>query len=169
MPETIRILTTGGTIDKVYFDAASAFKIGEPQVAAVLRDANITVPVKVTSLLRKDSLDITTRDRLVIRKNAADCPERMVVITHGTDTMVETARFLEGLSGKVIVLTGAMQPALFRGTDAIFNIGAAVTAVQILPEGVHIVMNGRVFPPDSVRKNREANIFEETENSREKG
>lgn len=169
MPETIRILTTGGTIDKVYFDAASAFEIGEPQVAAVLRDANITVPVKVTSLLRKDSLDMTAQDRLVIRKNAADFPERMVVITHGTDTMVETARFLEGLPGKVIVLTGAMQPALFRGTDAIFNIGAALTAVQILPLGVHIAMNGRVFHPDGVRKNREANIFEETGTSREKG
>ena len=160
MSEGIRILTTGGTIDKVYFDAASAFEVGEPQVLAVLRDANITVPVRVTSLMRKDSLDLTEEDRARIREAVKETRERMVIITHGTDTMVKTAIALKGIPGKVVVLTGAMQPALFRGTDAIFNIGAAVTAVQILPEGVHIVINGRVFDPVCVRKNREANVFE---------
>jgi len=160
MTEGIRILTTGGTIDKVYFDAASSFEVGEPQVLAVLREANITVPFAVTPLMRKDSLDMTEEDRIQIREAVAKTSERQVIITHGTDTMVKTARTLKGIPGKVLVLTGAMQPALLRGTDAIFNIGAAVTAVQILPEGVHIIMNGRVFDPDRVRKNREANVFE---------
>jgi len=160
MSEGIRILTTGGTIDKVYFDAASAFEVGEPQALSVLRDANITVPFSVTSLMRKDSLDLTEEDRVRISEAVRETPERMVIITHGTDTMVKTANALKGIPGKVVVLTGAMQPALFRGTDAIFNMGAAVTAVQILPEGVHIIINGRVFDPDHVRKNREANVFE---------
>lgn len=161
MTGSIRILTTGGTIDKVYFDAASAFQVGEPQVAAVLRDANTTVSCSVTSIMRKDSLDMTEADRLRIRKAVAEAPERLLIITHGTDTMVETAKALKGVPGKVVVLTGAMQPALFKGTDAIFNIGAAVTAVQTLPEGVHIIMNGRVFDPERVRKNRKDNVFEE--------
>jgi L-asparaginase len=161
MEDRIHILTTGGTIDKIYFDTRSAFEVGEPQVAAVLRDANICVPFAVTSLMRKDSLDMTEADRLLIRQRVVSLPEQRVVITHGTDTMVQTARALGGISGKTVVLTGAMQPALFRGTDAVFNIGAAITAVQVLPEGVHIVMNGRIFDPARVHKNRENNVFEE--------
>jgi len=160
MDETIRIVATGGTIDKIYFDARSTFEVGEPQAAAVLQDANINVPLAITSLMRKDSLDMTDEDRLLIRKTVAESSERMVVVTHGTDTMVETAKILKGIAGKVVVLTGAMQPALFKGTDAVFNIGAAITAVQILPEGVYIVMNGRVFDPDRVRKNPAAKLFE---------
>ena len=161
MDGKIRIVTTGGTIDKIYFDARSTYEIGEPQAAAVLREANVSIPLATTSLMRKDSLDMTPEDRIIIRRTVEESDERMVVVTHGTDTMVETAKALKGVAGKVIVLTGAMQPALFKGTDADFNIGAAITAVQILPEGVYIVMNGRVFDPDKTRKNTEAHLFEE--------
>lgn len=157
---TIRILTTGGTIDKVYFDQKSSFQVGEPQILEVLREVNVTVPYALTPLLRKDSLELTDADRQLIRRAAQDAVESRILVTHGTDTMVETARALQGLEGKIIVLTGAMQPARFRQTDAVFNIAAAFTAVQLLPPGVYIAMNGRLFDPDQVRKNLAANRFE---------
>lgn len=160
---TIRIIAAGGTIDKVYFDEKSAYQVGEPQVLEVLREANVTVACEVVSLLRKDSLEMTDDDRVRIREAVAADAHRHVVVTHGTDTMIQTARALQGLPGKTIVLTGAMQPARFRRTDAAFNIGCAVTAVQLLPEGVYIVMNGRVFRPERVRKNAERGCFEEVE------
>ncbi len=161
LDNAIHIITTGGTIDKVYFDEKSTYEVGGPQIEALLRDANITVPLSFTALMRKDSLEMTEDDRLLIREAVAAVPEKRVVVTHGTDTMVQTARRLKGVQGKTVVLTGSMQPALFRGTDALFNIGAAITAVQILPCGVHIAMNGRIFDPDRVQKNREDNRFEE--------
>lgn len=157
---SIRILTTGGTIDKVYFDQKSSFQVGEPQILEVLREVNVTVPYALTPLLRKDSLEMTASDRQLIRQAAEEATENRILITHGTDTMVETARALQGLAGKTIVLTGAMQPARFRQTDAVFNIAAAFTAVQLLPPGVYIAMNGRLFDPAQVRKNVEANRFE---------
>lgn len=157
---SIRILTTGGTIDKVYFDQKSSFQVGEPQILEVLREVNVTVPYALTPLLRKDSLEMTASDRQLIRQAAEEATESRILITHGTDTMVETARALQGLAGKTIVLTGAMQPARFRQTDAVFNIAAAFTAVQLLPPGVYIAMNGRLFDPAQVRKNVEANRFE---------
>jgi L-asparaginase len=157
----IRIFTTGGTIDKIYFDRQSEFQIGEPQISEVLKESNVAFDYEVTPLLRKDSLDMTDADRRLIRDAIAADPERLVVVTHGTDTLVLTARELTGIPGKVIVLTGAMQPAKFRMTDAVFNIAAAVTAVQILPEGVYIAMNGEIFDPARVRKNRKMNRFEE--------
>jgi L-asparaginase len=157
----IRILTTGGTIDKLYFDRVSEFQVGEPQIGEVLREAGVAFEYGVISLLRKDSLDLTDDDRRLIRAAVAAAPERHILVTHGTDTMIDTALALRGIPGKVIVLTGALQPALFRQTDAVFNIGAAVLAVQLLPEGVWVVMNGRVFDPERVRKNREENRFEE--------
>lgn len=156
----IRILTTGGTIDKVYFDQKSTFQVGEPQILEVLREVNVTVPYALTPLLRKDSLELTAADRQLIRQAAQEAVESRILVTHGTDTMVETARALQGLAGKTIVLTGAMQPARFRQTDAVFNIAAAFTAVQLLPPGVYIAMNGRLFDPDQVRKNVAANRFE---------
>ncbi|MBE0618011.1 MAG: asparaginase [Proteobacteria bacterium] len=159
---TIQIVTTGGTIDKIYFDAKSEYQVGQPQVADVLREANVTFPYEVISLLRKDSLEMTDEDRLQIREAIAASSHRQFVVTHGTDTMVQTARALVGLPGKTVVLTGAMQPARFRTTDAVFNIGCAVTAVQLLPEGVYIVMNGRIFRPGHVKKNVTLNCFEET-------
>lgn len=157
---TIRILTTGGTIDKVYFDQKSTFQVGEPQILEVLREVNVTVPYALTPLLRKDSLELTAADRQLIRQAAQQAVESRILVTHGTDTMVETARALQGLEGKTIVLTGAMQPARFRQTDAVFNIAAAFTAVQLLPPGVYIAMNGRLFDPEQVRKNVAANRFE---------
>ena len=157
---TIRILTTGGTIDKVYFDQKSTFEVGEPQILEVLREVNVTVPYALTPLLRKDSLELTDADRQLIRQAVEAADESRILLTHGTDTMVETARALLGIAGKTIVLTGAMQPARFRQTDAVFNIAAAFTAVQLLPPGVYIAMNGRIFDPGTARKNRALNRFE---------
>ncbi|MDZ7272150.1 MAG: asparaginase domain-containing protein [candidate division KSB1 bacterium] len=158
----IKILTTGGTIDKIYFDRKSEFQVGDPQIAEVLSEANVVVDYEIQQLMRKDSLDMTDEDRRLIRQAVeSDTAHRHFLITHGTDTMIETARTLQGIPGKVIVLTGAMQPARFRLTDAVFNIGCAFMAVQIMPPGVYIVMNGRVFYPDNTVKNVPLNRFEE--------
>lgn len=156
----IKIITTGGTIDKVYFDRKSEFQVGKPSIADILKEANVTFSYEVISLLRKDSLDITDEDRLLICSKVKSSVQNHIVITHGTDTMIKTAKALKAINGKVIVLTGAMQPAQFRFTDAVFNIGCATTAVQILPPGVYIVMNGQIFDPENVRKNQEQNHFE---------
>ncbi len=156
----IEIFTTGGTIDKIYFDAKSDYEIGEPQIAELLRDANLTVAYRVTSLLRKDSLELTDADRQKIRAAVAQSPAQNIVITHGTDTMITTGRALQEIEGKTIVLTGAMQPARFRFTDAIYNVASAITAAQTLPPGVYIAMNGQIFDPLKSRKNVELNRFE---------
>ncbi len=157
----IKIFTTGGTIDKIYFDQKSEFQIGDPQIVEVLKGANVTLDYEVSSLLRKDSLDLTDADRIRIHDAVSADSCRRFVITHGTDTMIQTAQALGDISGKVIVLTGAMQPARFRMTDAVFNIASAVTAVQLLSEGVYIAMNGRIFRPDRARKNVAMNRFED--------
>jgi L-asparaginase len=157
----IKFFTTGGTIDKVYFDSKSEFEVGSPTVLDVLKDANVAFESECESILRKDSLDISDSDRQLIRDRVIAEPNTKIIITHGTDTMPRTAEFLLGIPEKTIVLTGSMQPARFRLSDATFNIGAAVSAVQILPAGVYIVMNGRVFHPPQVRKNRELNRFED--------
>ena len=156
----IKIITTGGTIDKIYFDKKSEFQVGEPQIAAVLNEANVSVDYEVIRLLRKDSLDMTEEDRQLIYETIKSNPDRHFVVTHGTDTMLLTAKSLQTIPGKVIVFTGAMQPARFRLTDAIFNIACAITAVQLLADGVYIVMNGRIFDPDNTVKNVELNRFE---------
>jgi L-asparaginase len=159
--EPLLFVTCGGTIDKVYFDAKSEFEVGSPQVAGLLEEANVSVPCRILPVLRKDSLEMTDADREAIREAIAAQPERLVVVTHGTDTMIQTARVLSGLEGRTIVLTGSMQPARFRVSDAEFNLGTAVAAVQLLPSGVYVAMNGRVFDPARARKNVEANRFEE--------
>ncbi|MCD6582817.1 MAG: asparaginase [Desulfuromusa sp.] len=156
----IEIMTTGGTIDKVYFDAKSSFEIGAPQIGEVLHDANLTIDYRITPLLRKDSLDLNAADRKLIKEAVRESSATKIVITHGTDTMVKTAEYLQGIAGKTIVLTGSMQPARFRFTDAIYNIASAITAVQLLPEGVWIAMNGQCFDPKKSRKNVEMNRFE---------
>ena len=154
--------TTGGTIDKVYFDAKSDYEVGEPLIGEILQDAKVTFDFDVITLFQKDSLDLTDADRFVIVESVRECEDRRIVITHGTDTMVETARAIEEAeTGKVVVLVGALNPARFRSSDAIFNIGFAMAAVQTLDEGVYIAMNGHLFAPDHVRKNRVANQFEE--------
>lgn len=158
----LEIFTTGGTIDKVYFDAKSTFEVGEPQIEEVLREANLSIDYRLTSLMRKDSLDLTDADRSMIRAAVEKTPSQQIVITHGTDTMINTAKNLHDISGKTIVLTGAMQPARFRFTDAVFNIASAMMAAQILPAGVYIAMNGRIFDPLTTRKNVALNRFEDT-------
>ena len=126
----LQIFTTGGTIDKVYFDAKSSFEVGEPQIAEVLREANLAIKYTITPLLRKDSLDLTEQDRTDIRRAVLESSSCHIVITHGTDTMIDTGRALSGIPGKTIVLTGAMQPARFQLSDAVFNIASAIMAAQ---------------------------------------
>lgn len=157
----LHIFTTGGTIDKIYFDAKSEYEVGEPQIGEILREMNVQVQFTITSLMRKDSLDMNDADRALIRKAVAEASESRIVITHGTDTMTETARALADIPGKTMVLTGALNPARFRGSDAMFNIGGALIAAQWLPPGVYLVMNGRIFDGRKARKNRERNRFEE--------
>ena len=161
---SIRIITTGGTIDKVYFDAKSEFEIGEPLIGMILKESMVTVEFEVTPLMRKDSLEIDEADRKRILDEVLGARELAIIITHGTDTMSHTAQVLLAggavEAGKTIVLTGALNPARFRSTDAIFNIGMALAAAQIQPPGVYITMNGQVFQGDAVRKNREKNCFE---------
>ena len=160
MMDELLIVTTGGTIDKIYFDDKSDYQIGDPQIGTILRELGVTFRFGVIPILRKDSLHITDADRELIRATIAAQPARHVLVTHGTDSMVETARVLAGIEGKTIVLTGALNPARFRGSDAEFNIGCAVGAVQSLPAGVYIAMNGRIWDPAKVRKNVDANRFE---------
>ena len=156
----IKIFTAGGTIDKIYFDEKSDYQVGDPQAGSVLQLANVVLDYQVESIFRKDSLDLTDEDRAVLRKRVLEEDCSTVVITHGTDTMIETAKVLMGVPDKTVVLTGSMFPAQFRDTDAAFNIGGAVTAAQTLPPGVYIVMNGQVFDPLNARKNSEKKRFE---------
>jgi len=158
----IQFITTGGTIDKIYFDAMSRFEVGESQVEHILRDGLVRFDYEVLSLFRKDSLDMSDEDRSEIRDFIERDHGERYAITYGTDTMVETAAALEGLTGKVVVLTGALSPARFRTTDAVFNIGMAVAAVQVARPGVYIAMSGQIFHGNEVRKNRDRNRFEST-------
>ena len=158
--EDLLIVTTGGTIDKVYFDAKSDYQVGEPQIGRILGELGVAFRFHVIPLLRKDSLFIDAADRELLRATIAAQAERCVLVTHGTDSMVETAKVLGAVAGKTIVLTGALNPARFEGSDAEFNIGCAVGAVQSLPAGAYIAMNGRIWDPAKVRKNVDANRFE---------
>jgi L-asparaginase len=156
----VKVYTTGGTIDKIYFDAKSEYSVGLPQIREILEQVDAQVDFEVETLFQKDSLEISDSDRLFIAERVEKDPCSHILITHGTDTMVETARKLEGMPGKVIVLVGSLTPARFKGTDADFNIGFAMGAVQALPPGVYITMNARIFRPGEVRKNRTKNRFE---------
>ncbi len=159
----ILFITTGGTIDKIYHDARSDYEIGDPQVIELLTEANVTFDYQVLPLFRKDSLDITDEDRAVILDAVLRSDAERIIITHGTDTMVRTAALLEDVPGKVIVLTGSLAPARFKMSDAEFNLGMAVAAVQSLEPGVYVTMNGRVFEAGSVVKNPDENIFEDAD------
>ena len=156
------IFTTGGTIDKVYFDAKSHYQVGESEVSRILAEAHADVEARIVNLMAKDSLDLGEGDRTVIRRAVETAPERHILITHGTDTMAETARRLVDIPDKVIVLTGSLAPARFRASDAPFNLGMAIAALQTAAPGVWIVMNGRIFRGDRVWKNRDRNRFEAT-------
>ena len=156
----VAILTTGGTFDKIYFDANSEYSIGDPCITSILDEGNVTADFRIKSILKKDSLDITSEEREIIKKSVEECDEERIIIIHGTDTMVETAKHLEGIIDKTIVLTGSMQPARFRKTDAIFNSGFALGAAMSLEFGVYIAMNGQVFKSDNVKKNIDLGKFE---------
>jgi L-asparaginase len=157
----IGFITTGGTIDKHYFDTKSDYEVGPPQITGILRDARVHFEFEVESILNKDSLDMTDEDRRLVRATIEASPYSRIVLTHGTDTMIQTAQVLDGIEGKTIVLTGSMLPARFRTTDASFNIGLAIGAVQALPAGVYIAMSGRILDPHRSRKNYAAGVFEE--------
>jgi L-asparaginase len=135
--------------------------VGEPAIDEVLREANVTVPYQCKTILQKDSLDLTDEDRQKIYDTVEADPHRHIVITHGTDTMIQTAQTLKPLGrDKVIVLTGSMMPAKFKSSDAVFNIGGAIIATQTLSPGVYLVINGQIFDPDRARKNVDLNRFE---------
>ncbi|HQS68404.1 MAG: asparaginase [Novosphingobium sp. 28-62-57] len=155
----ILVLTTGGTIDKAYFDALSEYQIVESGIPAVLEQARVALPVRVMELMRKDSLELTDADRALIAAAVREAPETCVVITHGTDTMTETAKALADIPGKTVVLTGALSPARFAETDAPFNLGMAFATAQIAAPGVWIAMSGQVFDGLKVRKDRAAGKF----------
>ena len=155
----IDIFTTGGTIDKVYFDALSEYQIGATALPDILSENNVFVAHRVTQLMRKDSLELTDVDRAAIHDAVAASDADKILVTHGTDTMVDTARILSDIGGKTIVLTGAMQPATLRNSDAEFNVGFALAATQTLPPGVYIAMNGEVFDPAETQKDRSAHRF----------
>ena len=157
----IKVFTTGGSVDKGYSTRHSDFIVQEPQVGDILEDANVNLEYDIESLVMKDSLELSEGDRELIAARVEDDPCGRILITHGTDTMAETGRRLVSVKGKTIVLTGAIQPASFKRTDAHFNVGFAVAALQILPEGIYLAMNGSIFEPGQVRKNNESDRFEE--------
>ena len=156
----IQFISTGGTIDKIYFDALSQFEVGDSIATAILTDALVDFEYDVVALMKKDSIEMTEADRASIRSHIENESNTHFVITHGTDTMAETAKALEGIPGKTIVLTGALTPARFRTTDAVFNVGMAVATVQTAKPGVYIAMSGQVFDASRVQKNRKENRFE---------
>jgi L-asparaginase len=157
----IRILVGGGTFDKEYDEISGVLYFKETHVPEMLRRGRCRVDVAIETVLMIDSLLMADADRLRLAERCRDCAESQVVITHGTDTMVETARFLASrLTDKTVVLTGAMVPYAFGSSDGLFNLGSAISYVQVLPPGIYIAMNGTHFRWDNVRKNREAGVFE---------
>lgn len=155
----ILVLTTGGTIDKIYFDVLSDYKVGESVVAKLLQIGGVKRPFRIEEVTRKDSLELEDRDRALIRERVLAAPESHIVITHGTDTMTDTASALEGITGKTIVLVGALAPARFGESDASFNLGMAFATAQIAGPGVYISMSGSVFRADQVVKDRAKGAF----------
>lgn len=159
MAAPILVVTTGGTIDKQYFDALSEYQVADSMVTTLLKTARVTHPVRVVELMRKDSLELTDEDRARIQAVIEAAPEQHIVVTHGTDTMVQTAAVLAGMGARTIVLAGALAPARFAESDAPFNLGMALACVQVAPPGVYITMNGTVFEAGHVVKDRSRNAF----------
>jgi L-asparaginase len=157
----VRIFITGGTFDKEYNELTGELYFHDTHIHEMLTLARSRVDVAVKTLMMIDSLNMTDADRQKILQSCQDAAENHIVITHGTDTMAETARVLaRGINNKVIVLTGAMIPYKFGSSDGLFNLGSALAYAQSLPHGVYVAMNGKVFTADNVRKNRETGIFE---------
>ena len=158
----IRILVTGGTFDKEYNERTGQLFFRDTNVAEMLNLGRSRLDVSIRTIMMVDSLEMTEADRDLIVQNCVQSDEARIVITHGTDTMTDTAAAIAGaVSGKTVVLTGAMIPYAFGSSDGLFNLGSALSFVQVLPPGVYIAMNGKCFPWDRVRKNRERGEFEE--------
>jgi len=155
----ILVITTGGTMDKQYFDALSTYQVSDSMVTALLRTARVTHPFRVVELMRKDSLELTDEDRALVAATIAQAPETSVVVTHGTDTMTHTAEAIGDAEGKTVVLVGALAPARFAESDAAFNLGMAIACSQAASPGVYITMNGSVFEAGHVVKDRSVNAF----------
>lgn len=157
----IHLFSCGGTIDKIYYDKASDFHIGEAQILPIFKTANIAQSFKHSEIMRKDSLDMDESDRAEVVKAVSSTEADIIIITHGTDSMVDTAQALEKAElDKTIVVVGAMRPALMKDSDADFNLGFALASSQLMPKGVYIAMNGQLFSPDDCKKNRAAQSFE---------
>jgi L-asparaginase len=158
---TVRVFVTGGTFDKEYDEIRGELFFKDTHLAEMMRLGRCVLDLEIRTLMMVDSLEMSDADRDLIATNCARCPENRIVITHGTDTMVETAAVLARSAGeKTIVLTGAMIPFAFGSSDGLFNLGSALSFVQVLPAGVYIAMNGQCFAWDNVRKNRESGRFE---------
>jgi L-asparaginase len=158
----IRILVTGGTFDKQYDEINGRLAFTDSQLPEMLRLGRCKVDVVVRTVMLVDSLEMSDADRDLIVQNCRQAPESRIVITHGTDTMVETARVMAAaVTDKTVVLTGAMVPYAFGSSDGLFNLGSAISFAQVLPPGVYLAMNGRCFAHDHVRKNRKTGVFEE--------
>ena len=159
----IKIFATGGTFDKEYNEITGTLFFQDTHLGDMLGRGRCLVPVSVETLMMVDSLDMTDADRALILRRCLDTPEQRIVITHGTDSMEQTAAVLgQSTTGKTIVLTGAMVPYTFGSSDGMFNLGTALAFAQTLPAGVYVAMNGRCFGWQSVRKNRQLGVFEET-------
>jgi L-asparaginase len=158
----IRILVTGGTFDKEYNERTGQLYFKDTHLAEMLERGRSRVPVTIRTVMMVDSLEISDSDRALIVQNCVQAEETKIVITHGTDTMTETAAAVaRAITDKTVVLTGAMIPWAFGSSDGLFNLGSALSFVQVLPPGVYIAMNGKWFPWDRCRKNRERGEFEE--------
>jgi L-asparaginase len=159
----IRIFVTGGTFDKTYDEIRGRLAFADTHLPEMLRLGRSRVEVSIRTLMMIDSLEMSDADRELVVRSCQQAHETRIVVTHGTDTMVETAAALaRGVAGKTIVLTGAMIPYAFGSSDGLFNLGSALSFVQLLPPGVYIAMNGQHFRWDAVRKNRETGVFEAT-------
>ncbi|MCH2157849.1 MAG: asparaginase domain-containing protein [Oleiphilaceae bacterium] len=158
----IALVTTGGTIDKDYFDALSDYKVVESIIPELLARIGSGVEVEQHEICRKDSLELTDDDRAALKACIESLECDKVLVTHGTDTMVDSAQALGDMPGKTIVFTGAMRPARFLDSDGLFNVGVALGALQSKESGIFIAMTGQVFTPDAVKKNRAAQRFEST-------
>jgi L-asparaginase len=157
----IRLFITGGTFDKTYDEITGRLSFHDTHVHEMLRLGRCRLDVKVRTLMMVDSLDMTDADRRLVLENCRAAEEDRIVVTHGTDTMAETARVIgEARLAKTVVLTGAMVPYAFGSSDGLFNLGSALSFVQALPHGVYVAMNGRCLPWDNVAKNRELGVFE---------
>jgi L-asparaginase len=162
----IRILVTGGTFDKEYNERTGQLFFKDTHIAEMLRLGRSRVDVTIRTVMMIDSLEMTDADRALIVQNCLQSEEDQIVITHGTDTMAETAAAVaRTVTGKTVVLTGAMIPYAFGSSDGLFNLGSALSFVQVLPPGVYLAMNGKCFPWNRVRKNRERGEFEEIQPS----